>query len=66
MVGNLKERSLQIDADKCRFTSVSESSVPHALTAPPSVDQVPLCYTDELRYLGVILDPKLSWHANTQ
>ena len=62
----LSTKLLKLSSEKCCYTIISESSVPYHVTSPPTVNGVPVSYTDRLVYLGVMLDPKLSWCANTR
>ena len=65
MANALSAKSLSLNASKCQFTTVSESTIPYIPRSPPRVNGIALEYTSELDYLGVALDTKLTWHTNT-
>ena len=65
MANALSVKSMRFNASKCQFTIVSESTIPYIPNSPPKVNGIALEHTNELDYLGVTLDTKLTWHTNT-
>ena len=59
-------KSLTVNSDKCHYTTISESTVPYLLTSAPTVGANPVDHSDKLEYLGVTVDMKLTWCANTR
>ena len=66
MATAMSEKSLKLNPAKCYFMTISESTIPYLLTSPPTAGGAALMHTNALEYLGVTLDPKLTWHSNTQ
>ena len=61
----MQSKSLALNSDKCCFCTVSESTVPYIPTSPPKVFNSGISGTDNLTYLGVTIDPKLTWRSNS-
>lgn len=64
MVNAMEEKCLSFNPAKCRFSIVTESTVPYILNTPPRIGQSPIEYTTNLDYLGVTIDSKLTWQSN--
>lgn len=65
MVTIMEEKSLSFNAAKCHYSTVTESSIPYVINSPPKIRQLPITPTDNQDYLGVTIDPKLTWQVNT-
>ena len=63
--GEMEAKSLSFNAQKCFYEAITESSVPYIPTNPPSIRGAPITPSDGLTYLGVTMDPKLTWSSNT-
>jgi hypothetical protein len=66
LLNHMADKGLHINAAKCQFTTISESTVPYILTSPPSISGVPIQHSNTLDYLGVTIDSKINWGDNTR
>jgi hypothetical protein len=65
-VNSMLDKGLTVHEGKCCYDIFSESSIPYAPSDPVTVNGIPIQRANGLTYLGVTLDRRLTWAANTR
>ena len=61
----MQAKCLDFSVRKCCQTTISESSIPYLPQDTPYLNGVPVEHRNQLDYLGVTIDSKLTWSSNS-